>query len=283
MASEFLKFPRIAQELNQFADLFLRFLNTGNIHDRVKPHNLSGRKRWTAKAKGVWPRDRVPVIAHEPEAVIDKSEPVVAVQAPDSVSAQPEPVTRRFLREGDRGDDVRALQVKLKELGYQVGHVDGRFGRLTRRAVVALQDEHDLKVDGIVGPRTMDVLETTAPADLGEREMITGDVLKERGSKQITLWRRIKKFGHALWAGTGLTVVAEASGLQVLERASTTADKLGGFASKLNLPDGLSSPLVLIMIALTAVGLIGLVLVAWGKSGEADRVQKARSGQDISK
>src|SRR5690242_11153234 len=49
---------------------------------------------------------------------------------------------------------VRAIQLRLRTLGYETGPVDGRFGPRTRQAVVRFQATHALAADGQVGPRT---------------------------------------------------------------------------------------------------------------------------------
>lgn len=56
---------------------------------------------------------------------------------------------------GSRGDEVRKVQKKLKELGYYKGNVDGIFGVMTQNAVKAFQKNCGLKVDGIAGPKTL--------------------------------------------------------------------------------------------------------------------------------
>jgi peptidoglycan hydrolase-like protein with peptidoglycan-binding domain len=57
------------------------------------------------------------------------------------------------------GEDVRRLQLRLKELGYsEVGVPDGDFGSLTDQAVRHFQEDQGLKVDGIVGPLTWERL-----------------------------------------------------------------------------------------------------------------------------
>jgi uncharacterized protein len=48
---------------------------------------------------------------------------------------------------------VRILQRDLAVGGYPPGHIDGRYGPLTRHAVLGFQAAHGLVVDGIVGPR----------------------------------------------------------------------------------------------------------------------------------
>lgn len=53
---------------------------------------------------------------------------------------------------------VRAIQKRLRTLGYAPGPVDGRFGPRTGRAVKQLQADHRLAADGAVGSRTSKVL-----------------------------------------------------------------------------------------------------------------------------
>lgn len=66
----------------------------------------------------------------------------------------------RTLRKGDKGDDVKALQILLIGYGYSCGSygVDGSFGSATDRAVRAYQKAKGLSVDGIVGPKTWAML-----------------------------------------------------------------------------------------------------------------------------
>ena len=56
---------------------------------------------------------------------------------------------------GSRGQEVRAVQQKLKQLGFYGGSVDGIFGAQTRRAVVAFQKSVGITADGVAGPKTL--------------------------------------------------------------------------------------------------------------------------------
>ena len=58
------------------------------------------------------------------------------------------------LRKGDKGEDVKELQLALNEAGFDCGKVDGIFGSKTKAAVKEYQKAHGLKVDGIVGRQT---------------------------------------------------------------------------------------------------------------------------------
>ena len=56
------------------------------------------------------------------------------------------------------GDDVRQLQERLLEMGYDVGRADGVYGARTARAVAQFQREVGLAPDGAVGPQTLHAL-----------------------------------------------------------------------------------------------------------------------------
>lgn len=61
----------------------------------------------------------------------------------------------RNLKNGNTGEDVRALQILLNGRGYNCGTADGIFGSKTDSAVRKYQKAKKLSVDGIVGPATM--------------------------------------------------------------------------------------------------------------------------------
>jgi peptidoglycan hydrolase-like protein with peptidoglycan-binding domain/spore germination protein YaaH len=61
----------------------------------------------------------------------------------------------RTLKAGCRGDDVKALQRMLNELGFQAGTADGIFGSGTKLAVMRFQSDNGLKADGVVGKMTL--------------------------------------------------------------------------------------------------------------------------------
>jgi len=58
------------------------------------------------------------------------------------------------LRRGDSGPDVRKIQERLTELGFELGTVDGKFGRRTHDAVVRFQIVQSLEADGVVDGET---------------------------------------------------------------------------------------------------------------------------------
>ncbi len=75
---------------------------------------------------------------------------------------QSEPV----LRVGSSGLPVRRLQSRMSAVGFDTGGVDGRFSPKTETAVRQLQQRAGIRVDGVVGPQTwqvVDALENEGP------------------------------------------------------------------------------------------------------------------------
>ena len=67
------------------------------------------------------------------------------------------------------GDDVLALQQRLLDLGFQVGRIDGRFGRKTELGVREFQRNVGVPADGTCGPATLKALSRLAPIVSGGR------------------------------------------------------------------------------------------------------------------
>ena len=66
---------------------------------------------------------------------------------------------------GDRGEDVWALQQRLKDFGYYGGSVDGIYGQGTYEAVRRFQINNSLTADGIAGDATIGALGLTLGGD----------------------------------------------------------------------------------------------------------------------
>ena len=61
---------------------------------------------------------------------------------------------------------MRDIQTALKNAGYYTGEVDGKTGKMTKKAIEDFQSANGLEADGKVGPKTWAVLSTqlNAPA-----------------------------------------------------------------------------------------------------------------------
>ncbi len=65
------------------------------------------------------------------------------------------------LQLGMQGADVRALQTRLRELGYLASSADGSYGENTRNAVMAFQQQNGLTPDGVAGSATLHAIYAT--------------------------------------------------------------------------------------------------------------------------
>lgn len=67
------------------------------------------------------------------------------------------------------GEDVRTLQERLLEMGYDVGRADGIYGGRTARALAQFQREVGLSPDGSCGPQTLHALRRLGRKVVGGR------------------------------------------------------------------------------------------------------------------
>lgn len=93
----------------------------------------------------------------------------------------------RTIRQGDRGEDVKEMQQKLVDLGYNVGSTgaDGIYGKNTKAAVVAFQKANGLTADGICGPLTWGKLLQDEPEPAEERYTATIRGLTKEAAKEL--------------------------------------------------------------------------------------------------
>ena len=78
------------------------------------------------------------------------------------------------LQRGSSGADVRALQQRLSNLGFDPNGIDGNFGPGTKAAVIAFQESKGLPANGIVDPATIAALQAAtggANASVGGGEI----------------------------------------------------------------------------------------------------------------
>ncbi|MBX7191081.1 MAG: peptidoglycan-binding protein [Sandaracinaceae bacterium] len=63
-----------------------------------------------------------------------------------------------LLKNGSKGDAVKALQTKLVQLGFEL-EADGHFGPMTEKNVRELQRVFGYTIDGIVGEGTQKLID----------------------------------------------------------------------------------------------------------------------------
>jgi tetratricopeptide (TPR) repeat protein len=119
-----------------------------------------------------------------------------AAAATDASGAEPEvPTTRRTLRFGASGDDVRELQSRLNRAPEAKPHlaVDNIFGQQTLAAVKSFQAAHPpLVVDGAVGPLTWAQIDSI-PSEPAEADADLASKIFERGATEFAKGR----YAHA--------------------------------------------------------------------------------------
>ncbi len=89
------------------------------------------------------------------------------------------------------GDDVRQLQERLLEMGYDVGRADGVYGGHTARAVAQFQREVGLAPDGSCGPATMKALRRLGRKVVGGRPQLLRETAAFHASGPALVGKRI--------------------------------------------------------------------------------------------
>jgi peptidoglycan hydrolase-like protein with peptidoglycan-binding domain len=105
------------------------------------------------------------------------------MESTNDVSAQ---LNKPVLKEGSTGDAVKELQELLKKYDTYAGAIDGLFGPLTKKGVIAFQHRVFLEEDGIVDDNAWRALFKGAPVDMpilkkgskGDLVIIVQNILK---------------------------------------------------------------------------------------------------------
>jgi N-acetylmuramoyl-L-alanine amidase len=89
------------------------------------------------------------------------------------------------------GDDVRVLQERLLEMGYDLGRADGIMGRRTAAAVARFQKEVGLLPDGVSGPQTYAALRRLGRKVVGGRPNLLRETERFRAAGTALADKRI--------------------------------------------------------------------------------------------
>lgn len=153
-------------------------------------------------------------------------------------SSSPASSIGETLEEGMNGTAVRALQTRLKQLGYLTGSVDGDFGSATKTAVIAFQKANGLTADGKAGTATLNKLyaddtkkESEAKDDDGEISSTGYVVLREgsEGDAVRKLQQALKQLGYYSGSVDGSFGSGTTSAVQAFQRANDlTVDGAAG-------------------------------------------------------
>ena len=110
-----------------------------------------------------------------------------------------------LLREGSRGEAVRAMQQTLIDLEYLKGKPSGVFDKATAEAVRRFQRDRNLEVDGICGPITQAELKKKdlkkapeAAKETEAREKAEREAAKKKAARDKEMYERAVKEGKTL-------------------------------------------------------------------------------------
>ncbi|MET7400715.1 N-acetylmuramoyl-L-alanine amidase [Dactylosporangium sp. NPDC005572] len=140
------------------------------------------------------------------------------------------------------GDDVRQLQERLLEMGYNPGRADGIYGGRTAHAVAQFQREVGLRPDGECGPQTVGALRRLGRKVIGGRPQLLREAEAFRESGTSLLGKRIvidpghggADTGHVVPDGPLRWVEADL----VYDLAARLEGRLGAAGMRVNLTRG---------------------------------------------
>ncbi|MEH2350383.1 MAG: peptidoglycan-binding protein [Nostoc sp.] len=105
-----------------------------------------------------------------------------------------------YLAKGDEGENVRALQERLRVAGFYYGNATGIFGPITEESVKRFQDSYKLSVDGIAGPATLGKLPGVGIGDGEEapKKVVNRDKLRvgDRGEPVRIVQEQLIQAGY---------------------------------------------------------------------------------------
>lgn len=129
------------------------------------------------------------------------------------------PKTAPGLALGAHGAEVRALQERLRALGYPLGKVDEVFGPAVARAVAGFKADHlrlagvDLGSGEVVTAEVWDALRRGKPVEHSEeRRTATAKALAKEGSTEVAAGKDMQTVGTVTTIGA-TAVAAEKSGV----------------------------------------------------------------------
>jgi putative chitinase len=138
---------------------------------------------------------------------------------------------------GAYGPKVKELQVKLQELGYQVGAIDGIFGPSLARAIAAFKLDDEIATDQecepreIVGPKVWHALSEATPIKLTqERENASAKELLAKGSTEVRAGNNGKHAGRLFFS---LGAFGGAEQLGLVDQVTASLSKVSALQASL--------------------------------------------------
>ncbi len=134
------------------------------------------------------------------KALYSESAVSASATATPKVTASPTPtptvkIPEQSLKSGDKGDDVKTVQKRLKELGYYRSTIDGKMGRDTVKALKQFQEDNKLEADGVAGKATYALLfsDTVLPKGVTPSPVPTATPSPKAAATSIPSWPTLRK------------------------------------------------------------------------------------------
>lgn len=108
------------------------------------------------------------------------------------------------------GDDVKELQTRLNELGFDCGTVDGQFGTNTEKGVKAFQEAANIEIDGKFGKESKAAMDAYSKPQNEHETNVDRNYTQYVVQKGDNLWGISKKL---LGSGGKWKQIAELNGL----------------------------------------------------------------------
>jgi hypothetical protein len=134
-----------------------------------------------------------------------------------------------ILWHGARGASVKLLQKRLKEEGFNPGRVDGFFGPVTKKAVVAFQKKKQLTADGMAGPQVLGALDLSGVTLQQQRQEGTVAVSVDAEKEKSTRNKVFISYSHqdAKWLKMLIVHLAHLERIGLVDRWDDTRIKPG--------------------------------------------------------
>jgi hypothetical protein len=160
---------------------------------------------------------------------------------------------------GSTGTNIKALQEALAKLNYQVGGIDGNFGPLTQKALLAFQVDNNLPLTGAADSHVLAALSSAVPRVSGAKERLEAyRAAKERLEaiyRQMQFKEAISTFSSAPIMFLMLMVGAYASQyIHIISNAFADTT----FVAPLGLSQQVFTSIVIMMAVLFAALVCGL-------------------------
>lgn len=179
--------------------------------------------------------------------------------APVPAPAEQRPHTSEAITDTDI---VRQVQTRLKELGYtEVGEVDGKVGKMTRTAILAFRNEHDLPVVDYIDQELRLALMDAKPRELAvaRTDAKPSDVREQVPEAKAAWWTKI---GAMIMGGVSAIWAFVSGILDNLDGARGYLEPIKNFA--LDIP-----PWAI------AVGAMGVAFFLWQNSRKGEKASVA--------